>query len=76
MMLTNDAWDMASYHRQDLMAEADGERLVAMLPQRSSVRQALARLCYRLAGWLDAPAPKLRRAETCAEEWAAPIAGA
>ena len=74
LMLTNEAWDMARYHQQDLMAEADGERLVALLPERrrASVRQGLARLCFRLASWLDAPAP--RRAESCAEDWAAPIA--
>ena len=53
-MLTNDSWDLASYHQRDLMAEADSERLVAMLPRRAaSMRQRLARACYRFASWLD-----------------------
>ena len=82
-MLSNDSWDLAHYHQQDLMAEAQGERLVAMLPARRSawarhavsVRQRLARACYRLANWLDAPSPRLG-ADTCAEDWSAPIARA
>ncbi|HEY2592497.1 MAG TPA: hypothetical protein VGK33_01200 [Chloroflexota bacterium] len=56
-MLPHDSWDVLSYHQQDLLAEAESERLVAMLPERKPLRlrQALARACYRLASWLDKP---------------------
>jgi hypothetical protein len=77
LILTDAAWEIASYHRHDLMAEAEGERLVAMLPERRgwSLRQGLAHACYRLARWLDAPGARLGQPE-CAEDWAAPVARA
>ncbi len=74
-MLTNDAWDIVSYHHQDLMDEAEGERLAAMLPKRRALspRQALARACYRLASWLDARGSQPDPTDRCAEDWGAPI---
>jgi hypothetical protein len=71
-MLPHDSWEVSSYHQQDLLAEAESERLVAMLPERKPLRlrQALARACYRLARWLEKPT------DTRLEEWASPTARA
>jgi hypothetical protein len=71
-MLPHDSWQVSSYRQQDLLAEAESERLVAMLPDRKPLRlrQALARACYRLASWLDTPR------DTRLEDWASPTARA
>jgi hypothetical protein len=54
-MQSNEPWSMASYHQQDLLAEAESERLLSMLPERPPLhlRHKLAVACYRVASWLD-----------------------
>ncbi len=47
-----------NFRRQDLLREADHERLLAQLqvtPAPSAVRRELALACLRLANWLEAP---------------------
>jgi hypothetical protein len=57
---------MVSYRQQDLLAEAESERLLSMLPDRPplQVRRKLATACYRLASWLDEQGPYFPRHET------------
>ena len=64
-MQSNDPWSTASYHQQDLLAEAESERLLAMLPERPPLhlRHKLAVACYRLASWLDPSSPYFPPAE-------------
>jgi hypothetical protein len=55
-MLSGDPTLFLHLKQQDLLIEAERERLAAQLPHsRSSVRRDLALACYRLAGWLDDP---------------------
>jgi hypothetical protein len=70
-MLSNDPWSIASCHQQDLLAEAESERLLAALPERPplELRRKLAVACYRLASWLD-HSPYLQPAESAGEDWA------
>ncbi len=59
--------------RRDLLAEADAERLAALVPHRpSAARRTLALGCYRIADWLDAPSRYVRVAESGPEDWASP----
>jgi hypothetical protein len=45
---------LAVFRTEDLIREAEQERLAAQLPQaHSGVRRELALACYRLATWLD-----------------------
>jgi hypothetical protein len=76
-MMMHDPWDVASYRQQDLLAEAESERLLNMLPERKPLhlRRRLAMACYRLASWLDRPAQYLPRADSGGEDWLAPITG-
>jgi hypothetical protein len=77
-MQSNDPWEMASYHQQDLLAEAESERLLSMLPERPPlhVRHKLAMACFRLASWLDTSAPYFPPADCGGEDWATPPARA
>jgi hypothetical protein len=54
-MMSNDPWSMVSHRQQDLLAEAENERLLNSLPERPPLhlRRKLAIACYRLASWLD-----------------------
>jgi hypothetical protein len=65
-MMSNDPWSLVSHHQQDLLAEAESERLLNSLPERPPLhlRRQLAVACYRLASWLDNQGPYLSRAET------------
>jgi hypothetical protein len=73
MMLLPDPDAFVRTRRRDLLAEADAERLAALVPRRPSVaRRALARGCYRLADWLDAPSRYLRASEAGPEHWVSP----
>jgi hypothetical protein len=58
-MLNIDPGDYVAAHRQELLAEADRERLAAQVAAEHSVRvrRELALACYRLANWLDASSP-------------------
>lgn len=71
--------EFSELHHNDLKAEAERERLVALLrtPRKSrfsELRRWLATQCNRLANWLDDPARYLQRAETGREDWASPWA--
>jgi len=56
-MLHTDPSSYVAMHQQDLLDEANRDRLAAELPPRQGVvRKALAVACVRLATWLDAPA--------------------
>ena len=75
-MMTLDHVELIAIRRQELLAEAERDRLAAQAPSQSSaVRHELAAACYRLADWLDAPSRYLRAPEPGAEDWVAPLAG-
>ncbi len=62
---------LANVRRQELLAEADRERLAAQLHRsRSPMRRELALACYRLADWLDNPQRYLQRSESGGVDWA------
>ena len=73
MVMLADPDTFVTIRRQELLAEADGERLAALLPRRPSVaRRGLAVACYRLANWLDAPSRYIRVADSGPESWVSP----
>jgi hypothetical protein len=55
-MFANQADQFVAYRRQELLEEAEHERLLAQVPHAShhGVRHGLASACYRVANWLDA----------------------
>jgi hypothetical protein len=56
---------------QDLLREADNERLIALLPPRyGAARRGTASLCRRLAHWLDDSKRYRRPAEAGPADWA------
>ena len=56
---------------QDRLNEASMYRLAAQLPRRRSVvRRELARLCHRVANWLDNSNRYLRPAQSGPADWA------
>lgn len=73
MVMLADPDTLITSRRQVLLAEADGERLAALLPRRpSAARHGLAVACYRLANWLDAPSRYIRIAESVPENLSSP----
>ncbi len=76
-MLTTDPLDyFLNAHQSELLAEAERDRMVALLPHRRSVvRRELAHACYRLAAWLDDPTRYLQRPDSGPEDWVTPFAG-
>ena len=71
-MLSIDPDEYVAFHREQLLAEADRERLAALLPAASfDVRRELAVACYRMARWLEEPTRYVQRPETGREHWAA-----
>lgn len=71
--------EFSELRQNDLKAEADRERLAALLrtPRDSSVsqlRRVMAIQCNRLANWLDDPSRYLQRGEAGHEDWASPWA--
>jgi len=54
-MFANQDDHFVDYRRQQLLEEAEHERLIAQLPHSAgpSVRHGLAHACYRMANWLD-----------------------
>jgi hypothetical protein len=59
--------------RQELLADADRERLLAQLPRhQGGVRQAVALACVRVANWLDAPAGYVQLPDPGPEDLTAP----
>ena len=74
-MLSNDSMSLAAMHRDDLMAEAERDRLLSQLPPRpSATRRVLAEACMRLAAWLDAPEGYVQIPEAGPEDWVTPWA--
>ena len=56
---------------QERLKEGEMYRLAAQLPRRrSSVRRQVARLCHRLANWLDNSNRYLRPAQSGPADWA------
>jgi len=72
-MQINDPWDMVSYHQQDLLAEAESERLLSTLPERPplQLRHKLAMACRWLAGRWTGPAHERVRTAARAPLWPA-----
>ena len=71
--------EFGDLRHNDLKAEADRERLAALLrtPRESTMsyaRRVLATQCNRLANWLDDPSQYAQRIETVREDWASPWA--
>jgi hypothetical protein len=59
--------------REELLAEAEHERLLAHLPRHENrVRRELALACVRLANWLDEPPGYVQLPDPGREDWAAP----
>jgi hypothetical protein len=53
-----DLMQLGLLRHQDRLAEAEQERLAALLPRRRSfVRHAVAAACHRVANWLDSSKP-------------------
>lgn len=72
-MMIADPTELITTRRQELLAEANMERLAAELPpQPSVVRHELAVACLRLADWLEGPSRYLRTAEAGAGDWVSP----
>ena len=69
-MFPNNADQFVEFKRQELIAEADHERLLAQVPHTSNsrVRHGLAHACYRVANWLDGEW-YARPAESGPEDW-------
>ena len=67
-MMINDAESMVSYRQQELLAEAESDRLLSNLPEREPLhlRRKLAVACYRLASWLDRPGSTFSRSSQAA----------
>lgn len=66
-----------AFKREDMLKEAEQERLAAQLPQSPSfVRRELAHAIYRLASWLDKqPDEYISLPESGPEDWVAGRAG-
>jgi hypothetical protein len=77
-MMSIDPESMVSYRQQELLAEAESERLLSNLPEREPLhlRRKLAMACYRMASWLDRPGQYFQPVESGGEDWAAPCAHA
>lgn len=74
-MMIVDPVQLIDIRRQELLAQAEMERLAAEVRRPpSAARRELALVCYRLADWLDAPSRYLRASESGAEDWVAPMA--
>ena len=74
-MLTNDPSSYVAMHQQELLDQANWDRLAASVPPRpSAVRKVLALTCLRVATWLDAPAGYVQLPDPGQEDWATPWA--
>ena len=72
-MFTNQSFDLACSHRNDLLAEIERDRLASLVPAGPSAftraRRGLATLCVRLAAWLDEPPGYVQMPEAGPEDW-------
>ncbi len=77
-MLSSEPFELAAARRDELLAEAERDRLVDLLPSRPSLavraRHGLATVCVRLAAWLDEPPGYVQMPEAGPEDWVAPWA--
>lgn len=70
-MLSGDPILYLALKRQDMLIEAERERLAAQVPRaRPRVRRELALVCHRLADWLDDPRRYLQPAHSGRVDWA------
>jgi hypothetical protein len=75
MMAMYDPQTEIGLRREQLLAEAQRERLVALVPHTNGgVRRNLAVACVKLANWLDEPAGYVQLPDAGREDWAAPWA--
>jgi hypothetical protein len=66
-----DLMQLGLLRHQDRLAEAEQERLAALLPRRRSfVRHAVAAACHRLANWLDSSNRYVRPSQSGPADWA------
>ena len=76
-MLPIDPTQHVASHREELLQEAERQRLIAQLPHRPSILSlGLARACLHVAGWLDSSAGYVRQDEPGPKHWAAPSGSA
>ena len=70
----SDLSHLVASHQNNLLDEADNDRLVAQLPPtHSGVRHGLAHACLRLATWLDDPTDRtgyVRASDSGPADWA------
>jgi hypothetical protein len=77
MVINIDPAQHIAQHRQELLAEAEHQRLLAQLPPHGfQLRRGLALFCQRLADRLDQPTQYVQPAESGPEHWATPTASA
>ena len=70
--MINDPIQLILQTHQARLKEGEMYRLAAQLPRRRSMaRRLLARLCHRLANWLDNSNRYLRPAQSGPADWAA-----
>ncbi len=77
-MLSTEPFDLATAHRDELLAEAERDRLADLVPSGVSftarARRGLAGVCVRLAAWLDEPPGYVQIPEAGPEDWVTPWA--
>ena len=64
----SDLSHLVATHQDALLAEADMDRLAAMLPAQLGLRHRLAHGCLRLATWLDTE--YVRASDSGPADWA------
>ena len=70
-MICGDPSIFIELKRQELLADAERERLAARVHHdRSALRARVAVACYRLADWLDDPRRYLQQSESGRISWA------
>jgi hypothetical protein len=75
-MLANDPAAYVALRAQDLLAEAEQDRLASKLPPRSyGVRHDLALVIRRVAAWLDEPPGYVQLPDPGPEDWVRPWVG-
>jgi hypothetical protein len=74
-MMTFDHDALVAARQNDLLAQAERDRLAALVPaQPGGLRRVLAVVCLRLATWLDTPAGYVQIPEAGPEDWVTPWA--
>jgi hypothetical protein len=74
-MMTFDHDALVAARQNDLLAQAEQDRLAALVPaQAGGLRRELAVLCFRVATWLDTSAGYVQLPEAGPEDWVTPWA--